>query len=181
MHYGMIKGPSINICMCDWVPQKDDFNECFNHPPSCVHVCLTLCVFGLSLGRWRRREGRGGGGGGGGGGLAPANTNIHISKSGEEFGAGEQCSDLVLHVLSSVFRFAQHTPRSELLSLSLSLLFLALSLSRQAGSSSPLLSRVNIALTWCLACTLIFSLAAFRSLQASVDTPTHLPPPRLCY
>lgn len=136
MHYGMIKGPSINICMCDWVPQKDDFNECFNHPPSCVRVCLTLRVFGLSLGRWRRREGRGGGGGGGGGGLAPANTNIHISKSGEEFGAGEQCSDLVLHVLSSVFRFAQHTPRSELLSLSLSLLFLALSLSRQAGSSS---------------------------------------------
>lgn len=115
-----------------WRPRKDKFDEFFNDPPSCVCMHLPACVcwtlFGGGDGEMEVE----------GGGLVVSffctNTHIHISKSGEEFGAGEQCCDLVLEVFLSFSSFVEHTLRSQLFcaffspSLSLSF-FLSLSLS----------------------------------------------------
>ncbi len=157
--------------MRDLVPQKDKFNEFFNDPPSCVRMCVTVCVC-LQLEAWS---------GGvcmcvwGGGPLSfCTNTHIHISKSVAEFSTGEQCSDLVLEVSLSLFKFVEHTPRSQLFSLSLSL----------SLSSRWFIFPAAVSGKYCLNLVpgmYTDTVAAFLSLQASVDTPTHLPPPCLFY
>lgn len=163
MHCWVIKGPSINVCMCDLIPQKDKIRMNFlvtNWATwACVWLCAMVCLdYGLVHGGELS--------------FYHTNTHIYISKPWEESRARQQSSDLMLQVPLCLCFTLSNTNQGH-------------SFSRSLSSSwfigLLLLSQVNIALTWCLACTLILSITTFLSLQASPDTPTHSPPPCLCY
>lgn len=103
MHYGMIKGLSINICICDLSPLKGKTIIHFLITRSCAFVGNLVWTLFESAGIAR--------------GVCVCYTNIYNSKPGEESRAGEQCSDLVLKASLSLspFQFVKHT-RSLLLS-----------------------------------------------------------------